>query len=161
MAGLVHPAWDNASQAILERSLDDSANRRLFQPEAFLTVDEMLVRALPLVRDMVIDEEAIRRNLGVYGPFAATERVLMALVAAGASRQDGHEWLREQSLRAWQAVREGAAANPLHLYLSQDPRLLAFLSSDHILALMHAEDHVGTAPARALALAEAIRQALG
>ena len=161
VAGLVHPAWDNASQAILERSLDDSANRRLFQPEAFLAVDEMLARALPLVRDMVIDEEAIRRNLGVYGPFAATERVLMALVAAGASRQDGHEWLREQSLRAWQAVREGAAANPLHLYLSQDPRLLAFLSSDHILALMHAEDHVGTAPARALALAEAIRQELG
>lgn len=160
VAGLVHPAWDNASQAILERSLDDSANRRLFQPEAFLAVDEMLARALSLVRDMGIDEEAIRRNLAVYGPFAATERVLMGLVAAGASRQDGHEWLREQSLRAWQAVREGAAANPLHLFLSQDPRLLAFLSAEEILTLMHAEDHVGTAPSRALALAEAIRQEL-
>ncbi|MBK9053665.1 MAG: adenylosuccinate lyase [Chloroflexi bacterium] len=157
VAGLEQPAWDNASQAILERSLDDSANRRLFQPEAFLAVDEILARAVALVQGMVIDEGAIARNLAIYGPFAATERVLMSLVAAGASRQDGHEWLRENSLRAWQAVQEGAAANPLLDYLAQDSRLLAYLTPPQIETLMHAEDHVGTARGRALALAQTIR----
>lgn len=158
VAGLITPAWDNASQAILERSLDDSANRRLFQPEGFLAVDEMLLRAVHLVQEMGIDEAAIAKNLAVYGPFAATERVLMALVTAGASRQDGHEWLRENSLRAWQTVKDGAAANPLTTYLTQDTRLLAYLTSQQIESLMHAEDHVGTAPTRALALAQTIRE---
>ncbi len=161
VAGLVQPAWDNASQAILERSLDDSANRRLFQPEAFLVMDEMLERALRLVQEMGIDEQAIARNLNLYGPFAATERVLMALVAAGASRQDGHEWLRENSLRAWQAVQNGAAANPLTAYLLEDTRLLTYLPPQQIQTLMHAEEHVGTAPTRALALAQLVRQTLG
>ena len=161
VAGLTIPAWDNASQAILERSLDDSANRRLFQPEGFLAVDEMLLRAVRLVQEMGIDETAIAKNLAVYGPFAATERVLMALVTAGASRQDGHEWLRENSLWAWQAIREGAAANPLISLLTQDTRLLNYLTPEQIQSLMHAEEHVGTAPVRALALAGAIREVTG
>lgn len=157
VAGLMFPAWDNASQAILERSLDDSANRRLFQPEAFLAVDEMLARAVRLVKEMVLDERGMARNLALYGPFAATERVLMALVAAGASRQDGHEWLRENSLRAWQVVQRGAAANPLLDLLCQDSRLLTYLTPGQIQTLMHAETHIGTAPTRALALAQTIK----
>lgn len=76
-------AWDNAGQAILERSLDDSANRRVFLPESFLAVDEMLRRAASLVEGMTIDREQIARNLERYGPFAATERVLLAAVRQG------------------------------------------------------------------------------
>src|SRR5690606_30577050 len=71
VAALPAVAWDNASQAVLERSLDDSANRRLFQAEGFLACDELLRRTLRLVEAMRVDEEAMRRNLGSYAPFAA------------------------------------------------------------------------------------------
>jgi adenylosuccinate lyase len=152
-------AWDNASQGILERSLDDSANRRLFLPESFLAVDEMLRRAAALVEGMTIDREQIARNLARYGPFAATERVLMAAVRAGADRQEAHEWLREASLRAWEAVRQ-EEANPLTELLSADNRLTAYLSVDELRQLMDASGYVGTAIERAKTLAESIRAAV-
>lgn len=160
VAALQAVAWDNASQAILERSLDDSANRRLFFPGAFLATDEMLQRATVVVRDMAIDETAIRRNLARFGPFAASERVLMALVAAGASRQDGHEWIREASLQAWKAIREGVEENPLVALLSNDERITRYLLPQEVEALMQAGAYTGTAPERARALAETVRQAL-
>lgn len=146
-------AWDNASQAILERSLDDSANRRLFQPESFLAVDEMLRRAAALVEGMTFDREQMARNLARYGSFAATERVLMAAVRAGADRQEAHEWLREASLSAWAAVRR-EEANPLADLLAADARLTAYLSPDEVWVLMDAGGYVGTAAGRALALAD-------
>lgn len=160
VAGLPAVAWDNASQAILERSLDDSANRRIFQADGFLATDEMLRRAIRLVREMAIDERAIARNMAIYGPFAATERVLMALVAAGASRQDAHEWIREASLQAWAALREGQE-NPLVENLTQDIQILGYLSAEQVRELMAAEGHVGTAVARARAFAQTIRDVVG
>lgn len=152
-------AWDNASQAILERSLDDSANRRLFMPESFLAVDEMLHKAVVLVDGMLIDRNQITHNLNTYGPFAATERVLMAAVAAGASRQEAHEWLREASLTAWEAVRSGQG-NPLLEILLQDERLTALLSADQINISMAVDFYTGTAGDRAIALAATIRAVL-
>ncbi len=149
-------AWDNASQAILERSLDDSANRRLYLPESFLAVDEMLRRATALVGGMSFDGEQIARNMTRYGPFAATERVLMAAVRAGADRQLAHEWLREASLQAWAAIRQDAP-NPLVELVASDTRLTGFLSTDTVRVLMDAGGYVGTAAARARALAMAIR----
>ncbi|MBX3055787.1 MAG: adenylosuccinate lyase [Anaerolineae bacterium] len=160
VAGLPAVAWDNASQAILERSLDDSANRRIFQADGFLATDEMLRRAIRLAREMAIDERAIARNMAIYGPFAATERVLMALVAAGASRQDAHEWIREASLQAWAALREGRE-NPLVENLTQDIQILAYLTAEQVRELMAAEGHVGTAVARARAFAQTIRDVVG
>jgi adenylosuccinate lyase len=157
VAALPAVAWDNHSQAILERSLDDSANRRFFFPEGFLAVDEMLKKAQRVVASMHLDEQAMARNMATYGPFAATERVLMALVAAGASRQDAHEWLRESSLRAWADVQAGHAENPLSALLAADARIGSYLSSEAVSGLMQAEAHVGTAAERALALAAAIR----
>lgn len=157
VAGLPAMAWDNASQAILERSLDDSANRRIFLAEGFLATDEMVGRMAGVVRGMVVDETAVSRNLSTYGPFAATERVLMALVAAGASRQDGHEWIREASLAAWAALRQGES-NPLLGLLQADERLRRYLSGAEIVELMEAGGYVGTAVSRALALAKTIRQ---
>ncbi len=149
-------AWDNAAQAILERTLDDSANRRLYLPGSFLAVDEMLRRAAMLVEGMTFDREQMARNVARYGPFAATERVLVAAVRAGADHQDAHEWLREASLRAWEAIRR-EEANPLTDLLAADPRLTAHLSPDTIRALMDAGGYVGTAAARARELAAAIR----
>ncbi|MCB8942250.1 MAG: adenylosuccinate lyase [Ardenticatenaceae bacterium] len=157
VAGLPAMAWDNASQAILERSLDDSANRRLFQAESFLATEEMVRRMDRVVLGMVMDEGAMARNMAVYGPFAATERVLMALVKAGGSRQDGHEWIREASLRAWTAVQQNQP-NPLADLLATDERITPYLSPDEVRLLMVAEAHVGTAVERALALAQQIRQ---
>jgi adenylosuccinate lyase len=153
-------AWDNASQAILERSLDDSANRRLFQPEGFLATDEILIRANRIVTEMVIDQEAIARNMAIYGPFAATERVLMALVAAGGSRQDGHEWIREASLQAWATLRQGEA-NPLVNLMVSDERIGRYLEPDQVRELMDATAHTGTAVSRALAMAQTVRIFIG
>jgi adenylosuccinate lyase len=159
VAGLPAVAWDNASQAILERSLDDSANRRLFQAEGFLATEEIVRRATRIVAEMVIDEEAIARNMAVYGPFAATERVLMALVAVGASRQDGHDWIREASLQAWSALRQGQP-NPLVNLLLADERITEFLAADQVKELMKAEGHVGTAVTRARTFAQTVRNAV-
>jgi adenylosuccinate lyase len=159
VAGLPAIAWNNASQAILERSLDDSANRRLFQAEGFLAVDELLLKTTIVVEGMVLDEGAMARNLAVYGPFAATERVLMALVAAGASRQDAHEWIREASLAAWAALRNGEG-NPLAALLRADPHINQYLDASHIHSLMAAETHVGTAGKRAAEFAGRVREAI-
>ena len=160
VAALPAIAWDNASQAILERSLDDSANRRLMQAEGFLATDEMLKRTSRILKGMIIDREAIQRNMTTYGPFAATERVLMALVAAGGSRQDGHEWIREASLHAWEALRKGSD-NPLVTILISDTRIGNYLQAEQIRALMDATTHTGTAGARAAAFARTVRQSMG
>ncbi|MCP4361892.1 MAG: adenylosuccinate lyase [Chloroflexi bacterium] len=159
VAGLPAVAWDNASQAILERSLDDSANRRIFQAEGFLATDELLRRSGRIVQDMVIDEGAIGRNMAVYGPFAATERVLMALVTAGGSRQEGHEWIREASLQAWAALREGRE-NPLVEILQSDERITRLVPAPQVVALMDARGYTGTAVLRARAFADEIHESL-
>jgi adenylosuccinate lyase len=104
---------------------------------------------------MTIDRDQIARNLARYGPFAATERVLMAAVRAGVDRQEAHEWLREASLRAWEAVRQ-EEANPLVELLSMDDRLIAHLAADEVEQLMDASDYVGTAAERARELAAEI-----
>ena len=156
VAGLPAVAWDNASQAILERSLDDSANRRLFQAEGFLAVDEMLARMARVVEGMVVDETAVSKNTAQYAPFAATERVLMALVKAGASRQDGHEWIRDASLTAWAALRADEP-NPLPELLAADERIADYLSTAQVAELMAAGGYTGTAVNRARAFAEMLR----
>ena len=148
--------WDNASQAILERSLDDSANRRIVLAESFLATDELLVRSTRIVREITIDEEAISRNMALYGPFAAMERILMAMVAAGADRQEAHEWLRQNSLQAWQTIRSGSE-NPLQHLVSEDTRIGNYLTAEQIVELMDVSSHTGTAAARARAFAREIR----
>ncbi len=104
---------------------------------------------------MSCDGEQIARNMTRYGSFAATERVLMAAVRAGADRQLVHEWLRETSLQAWEAIRQDAP-NPLVELVAADARLAAFLSADEVRALMDAGGYVGTAAERARALAATI-----
>ncbi|MBO4717502.1 MAG: adenylosuccinate lyase [Spirochaetales bacterium] len=142
---LVPGSWDNASLSILERTLDDSANRRLFLPQAFLALDEVLSTAQKVVSGMNVHEAAIRRNLESYGVFAATERLLMELGRRGADRQTMHEVIRNQSLKAWADVQEGKA-NPLKNLLSADPEILRYMSADEILRCLDASDYYGDAP---------------
>ena len=93
LAQMPRLAWDNAAHSLLERTLDDFANRRSMLPEAFLIADELLHVTYHLVDGLQVDRAALARNLARYAPFAASERVLMALVKAGADRQGMHEHL--------------------------------------------------------------------
>jgi adenylosuccinate lyase len=156
---LAQVAWENASQSLLERTLDDSANRRELFPTLFLATDEIVHVARRLIDGLRIDERAVAQNMERFGTFAAIERLLMELVKAGASRQDMHEQLREHSMRAWETVAEGQA-NPLIRSLCSDTVLLGYLPPDRIRQLMDAADYVGDAPARAQALAGQIRATL-
>lgn len=149
----VQVAWENASHSILERTLDDSANRRTMLPEAFLAVDEMIAVATRIIKNLRIDEATIARNLAVYGRFSAVERVLMALGKAGANRQEMHEVLREHSLVAWSAISQGAP-NPLVDQLVGDERLSKYLPADTIRQLMDYSTYVGDAPLRAKQMAK-------
>jgi len=159
VAALPRIVWDNAAHSLLERTLDDSGNRRTVLPEAFLATDELLKRALRVLKGLRIDQAGIRRNLDVYGVFAATERVLMEAVRAGGDRQQLHEVIRENSLQAWEAVRQ-SRANPLADLLAQDTRITALLDASHVYELLTADDHIGDAPERAHHMATTIRQQL-
>jgi adenylosuccinate lyase len=152
-------AWDNAAHSLLERTLDDSANRRSLLPEAFLISDELLGIATQVLRGLRVDQAAIARNLARYAPFAATERVLAALGKAGADRQAMHERLRQHALAAWEAIQAGEP-NPLAERILQDESFRRFLDPGELQAALDASRHVGDAPQRARALANAIRQAV-
>jgi adenylosuccinate lyase len=159
LAQMPRVAWDNAAHSLLERTLDDSANRRSLLPEAFLAADEIIHVTLRIVKGMQVNTTAIERNFAIYAPFAATERVLMALGKAGADRQVMHERLRQHGLAAWAAVQAGQS-NPLAGLVVEDPELRAFLSRENLLSLMDASQYLGDAPQRARLLAEDIRAAL-
>ncbi len=103
----------------LERTLDDSANRRLTLPEAFLGTDAILVLATNIVAGLEIREDVIRRHVADQMPFMATERWLMLGVGAGGDRQALHEVIRQHSLAVAEAVSRGAA-NDLLDRLSAD-----------------------------------------
>ncbi|MEZ4734698.1 MAG: adenylosuccinate lyase [Caldilineaceae bacterium] len=159
VAALPRIAWDNVALSILERTLDDSANRRLFLPEAFLLTDEVLRRAQGLVAGLRIWSGPTVRNLRDYGIFAATERVLMAAVRAGGDRQSLHEVIREHSLTAWAALQAGQA-NPMAALLAADPRITEFVSATAVPTLLDATAHVGDAPERSVAVAAQMRRAI-
>ena len=160
LAQMPRLAWDNAAHSLLERTLDDSANRRTLLPEAFLISDELLQISLRILRGLQVNEAALARNLSIYGPFAATERVLMALGKAGADRQAMHERLRGHAMVAWEAIQAGGS-NPLIERICQDDVFLGYVAEPQLRALMEARHYLGNAPQRARALAETIRQAIG
>jgi len=154
IAALPRVAWDNAAHSLLERTLDDSANRRVVLPEAFLAADELLHVALRIVQGLRVNEFQVARQMRAYAPFAATERLLMALAKAGADRQAMHERIRQHALAAWAEVSAGRP-NPLSDLLCADPEITRYLAPDRARALLNADDYVGDAPARARALAQA------
>lgn len=151
------PVWENAAQAGLERTLDDSANRRDVIPQSFLGCDEIVHTASAILDGLTIDERGIAEQLDRYGPFAATERILTALVMEGADRQQMHEHLRQHSLKAWSALQDGQV-NPLKDQLAQDPAILKYLQPGRIRDLLEARNYVGKAPERARAMAGRIRE---
>lgn len=157
LAHLPSVAWENAANNLLERTLDDSANRRILLPEAFLIADELLITATRIVRGLKVNESTISRNLAIYAPFASTERVLMALVKAGADRQAMHERLRGHAMTAWDQVQQNQP-NPLKDLIAGDATITSFLSPADLRGLMQVESYVGSAAQRARTLAYEIQE---
>ena len=149
--------WQNAATNYLERTLDDSANRRVVLPEAFLCSDELLGLGLKIVEGLRVDERRIAQNLRAFGPFAGSEAVLMEAVKAGGDRQVLHEVIREAAMRAHEVVGSGRD-NPLAQYLVDDTHLTALLDPAEIRALLDPSDQVGDAPERARRLASQIEE---
>ncbi len=148
-------AWQNAATNLLERTLDDSANRRTILPESLLCADELIALAHRVIAGLRVDERRIAQNLRTYGPFSGTEAVMMEAVRSGGDRQALHESLRRASMEAWEALARGQD-NPLSRLLTEDSGLTALVDPAEIRLLLDPGKHVGTAPQRARLLADRI-----
>ena len=133
-----------ASTQWFERTLDDSANKRLSVPEGFLAVDGILDLCLNVVDGLVVYDKVIYKKFMEEIPFMATENIMMDAVKAGGNRQELHEKIRTYSMEAGANVkREGKENNLLEL-IAADP---AFnMSLDELKKLMQPERYVGRAP---------------
>jgi adenylosuccinate lyase len=125
-------AAQTAASQWLERTLDDSAVRRITLPQGFLAADALLRLYLNIAPRLIVHQAVISRNISRELPFMATENLLMAGVRAGGDRQDLHERIRVHSLAAASALKMGADRNELLDRLSADP---AFASIDFTAAL--------------------------
>ena len=128
----------------LERTLDDSANRRLTLPEAFLATDAILLLAGNIAAGLEVRPHAIARHVAAQMPFMATERWLMLAVQAGGDRQALHEVIRRHSLDAANQVAEGAS-NDLMDRLAKDPEFAA-IDRQRLQAELDPARYVGRAP---------------
>jgi adenylosuccinate lyase len=155
LPGYADVSWQNAATNFLERTLDDSANRRVVLPEALLCADELVRLARTVIDGLRVEQRRIAQNLRSYAPFAGTQAVLMDAVRAGGDRQALHETLRGASMEAWDAVRRGEE-NPLARLLAEESALTALLEPAEIRRLLDPGTHVGTAPQRARLLADRI-----
>jgi adenylosuccinate lyase len=137
----------NANQThsvqFFERTLDDSANRRLVIPEAFLAVDAILVLLENVVTGLQVHPARIRRRLEDELPFLATEELIVRAVRAGLDRQDAHERIRRVSLEAARARDEGAERNDMLERLAVDPAFA--LDAGQIRELLDPSRYVGRA----------------
>jgi adenylosuccinate lyase len=142
VTSLESSAAQTASVQWLERTLDDSANRRLVLPQAFLAVDAVLILYQNIADGLVVYPKVIARNLDAELPFMATENILMAAVAAGGDRQAIHERIRRHSQAAAAMVKQQGAANDLLERLAADP---AFSTVD-LDAALDPPQFIGRAP---------------
>src|SRR6185503_4097849 len=133
-----------AANQWLERTLDDSANRRLTLPEAFLATDAILVLATNVAAGLEVREPVIAAHVAAQMPFMATERWLMLAVGAGGDRQALHEVIRRHS-RAASAAVEAGEPNDLLERLSSDPGF-ARVDARALRAELAPERYVGRAP---------------
>lgn len=127
---LVGNAYDTAATQWLERTLDDSSNRRLSLPEAFLALDGALDLMHTVASGLIVNEAMVRKNLMAELPFLATENIMMEAVKRGGDRQDLHERIRVHAQAAGHRVKQEGLDNDLIERLRQDP---AFASVHHLL----------------------------
>ena len=157
VVSLSRTSWDNASHMLLERTLDDSANRRIAIPEMFLALDEMLGSTANIIDGLIINERKINKNLETYWPFSATESIIIEAVKKGADRQKMHEVLREISMRAWEDIQQGNS-NPMEDLLTENSQIGKYLKTEEIIELLDAKSHIGNAKQKALELVNKIKK---
>ena len=118
---LTSSAAQTTASQWMERTLDDSANRRLTIPQAFLAMDAILILYRNVVEGLVVYPKVIAKHLDEELPFMATEEILMAGVRAGGDRQELHERIRVHSIEAGREVKEQGKANDLIERLKREP----------------------------------------
>jgi adenylosuccinate lyase len=133
-----------AAEQWLERTLDDSANKRLSVPQAFLAADAMLIIGLNIADGLVVYPQVIRRRIEEELPFMATENILMEAVTRGGDRQALHEQIRRHSMEAGRQVKELGMRNDLLDRIEKDP--LFGLTSADLERIMNVNDFIGRAP---------------
>ena len=138
-----NPALVHATQW-LERTLDDSANRRLSIPQAFLAVDAIIEIGINVTDGLVVYENMIKRHIMEELPFMATEVILMEAVKRGGDRQELHEKIRIYSMDAARKVKELGLENDLLESIINDSEFK--MSKDEILSIMNPNNFVGRAP---------------
>ena len=142
ISGVMNPAI-TASTQWFERTLDDSANKRLSISESFLAADGILEIYMNITSGLVVYPKVINARLMSELPFMATENIMMDAVKAGGDRQVLHEKIREHSMAAGKRVKEEGAENDLLDRIAADP---AFnMTKDQLLALMKPENFTGCA----------------
>lgn len=143
IADATNPAITAATQWF-ERTLDDSANKRISIPEAFLAVDGILELYLNIVDGLVVYPKVIHARLMQELPFMATENIMMDAVKAGGDRQELHERIREHSMEAGKQVKVEGKENDLLKRIAADP---AFnMTIDQLESIMEPSNFVGRAP---------------
>lgn len=152
LSRFVISALDNtahtAANQWLERTLDDSANRRIVLAEMFLATDAILNLYLNVAAGLVVNVKVIEKNLDEELPFLASENLMMEAVKAGADRQDVHEAVRRASHEAARVIKEQGAANPLRDLMRRDPVLSKV--AQRLDELLEGARYVGRAPEQVL-----------
>ena len=132
-----------ASVQWLERTLDDSANRRISMPEGFLCADAVLRLCQNVTAELRVNEAVVERTLREYLPFLATEDIMMEAVKRGGDRQQLHEIIRRHSMAATARMKEGLPCDLLDR-LAGDPAFS--LSRKELEALMEPQRYIGRCP---------------
>ena len=143
IADALNPAITSATQWF-ERTLDDSANKRLSVPEGFLAIDGILDLCLNVVDGLVVYPKVIEKHLMSELPFMATENIMMDAVKKGGDRQELHERIRELSMEAGKRVKEEGLDNNLRSLIAQEPMFMT--NEEELAATMDPSRYVGCAP---------------
>ncbi len=143
MSNAMSPAM-TASTQWFERTLDDSANRRLVLPESFMAIDAILDIASNVSSGLVVYKEVIKKHVMAEIPFMATENIIMEAVKNGGDRQELHERIRVHSMQAGREVKEFGRANDLLDRIADDP--IFGLSHEDVLNLTEPSDYIGRSP---------------
>lgn len=143
MSDVMNPMLVSSTQWF-ERTLDDSANKRLSIPEGFLAIDGILDLYLNVVDGLVVYPKVIEKHMMAELPFMATENIMMDAVKAGGDRQELHERIRQLSMEAGKNVKEKGLDNNLLELIAQDPTF--GMSLESLKACMEPSRYVGRAP---------------
>lgn len=147
-----------ASEQWLERTLDDSANKRISVPEAFLATDAILNIYLNVSDGLVVYDKMIEKHIAAELPFMATENILMDAVLAGGDRQDLHEKIRVYSMQAGEQVKVYGKENDLLTRILNDPSFC--LNEQKLKESLDPKKYVGIAPIQTAEYVEFVRESI-